>query len=147
MFDDGRRIHNSITKSFEMPEIDLFASRINNKCDLFCSWSKDPDAKYVDAFTIKWDKFYFYAFPLFSLILRTLQKIVCDKACGIFVVPYWVSQPWFLLYESQLISKPIIFKPSKNPLLSPCRTLQHPLESKMSLIAGKLSGQPLRKRD
>ena len=130
-----------IIKSFGKPQIDLFASRINKKCDLFCSWFKDPESTFVDAFTLNWSSFYFYAFPSFSIILRTLQKIKNEKACGILVVPYWGSQPWFPLFESLLLEPPIVFKPAKNLLLSPCRTLHHPLASKLSLIAGKLSGR------
>lgn len=39
------------------PEIDLFASRINIKCDRYCSWHRDPEAFRVDAFTLEWTNF------------------------------------------------------------------------------------------
>lgn len=77
-----------ISKKFGTPEIDLFASNVNTKCKKFVSWKKDPDSMAVDAFTISWKKFLFYAFPPFTLILKVLQKIVIDKAEGIVVVPY-----------------------------------------------------------
>ncbi|XP_057338526.1 uncharacterized protein LOC130676391 [Microplitis mediator] len=71
-----------IVKKFGTPEIDLFASRTNRKCEKFCSWHRDPDAYCVDAFTMVWADLKFYAFPPFSLILRTLKKIEADQAQG-----------------------------------------------------------------
>lgn len=41
-----------IVKKFGVPSIDLFASRINNKCKRFISWERDPNALTVDAFTV-----------------------------------------------------------------------------------------------
>lgn len=41
-----------ITRVFGKPEIDLFASRINKKCETYCSWKRDPDARVINAFTI-----------------------------------------------------------------------------------------------
>ena len=62
-------------------EIDLFASRLNKQIDDYVSWTPDPDATAVNAFSILWDRKPFYAFclPPFSLIPRWLQKITTDK--------------------------------------------------------------------
>lgn len=68
------RAYRKITETFGKPEIDLFASRINHKCDKFVSWKCDPEAFAVDAFTLSWKNFFFYAFPPFSLILKCIQK-------------------------------------------------------------------------
>ena len=130
-----------IVDSFGAPEMDLFASRNNAKCERFCSWHKDPEAFCVDAFTFKWDSFYFFAFPPFSLILKTLRKIQIDQACGIVVVPEWHAQPWYPLWLALLESEPLVFQPSTDLLLAPCRTLQHPLAGKLRLMAGRLSGR------
>lgn len=48
-----------------------------------------PGATYVDAFLISWENQFFYAFPLFSLIARSLQKIAMERAEGIMIVPLW----------------------------------------------------------
>ncbi|KAL0821366.1 hypothetical protein ABMA28_005954 [Loxostege sticticalis] len=69
-----------IVSKFGNPEIDLFASRINTKCEKYISWKRDPYALNIDAFTINWHDFFFYAFPPFSLVLKVLQKIKADKA-------------------------------------------------------------------
>lgn len=60
------------------PEIDLFASRLNHRLNQYVSYKPDPGAIAVDAFTIQWSKYLFYAFPPFSIIMRTLQKIQQD---------------------------------------------------------------------
>lgn len=67
--------------------MDLFASNINNKCDEYVSWRKDPGSVAVDAFTLNWRNFNFYAFPPLCLILKVIEKIIQDKAEGIVIVP------------------------------------------------------------
>lgn len=121
-----------------IPTVDLFASRNNTKCKKFVSWLRDPEAWAVDAFTLDWSKFYFYAFPPFSLILRALQKIISDKAEGILVVPNWTSQPWYPIFQSLLTEPPLIIKPNENLLLSFDRT-PHPLWPNLFLAVGALS--------
>lgn len=130
-----------ITSTFGRPEIDLFASFYNTKCSKFVSWKAEKDALFIDAFTENWSQWYFYAFPPFALVLKTLTKIKRERAQGIVVVPYWQNQPWFPLFEKLLVSKPIIFEPNKNVLLSPCRLKVHPQAAHLSLIVGKLSGK------
>ncbi|XP_074107217.1 uncharacterized protein LOC141532667 [Cotesia typhae] len=86
---------DEITKCFGTMEVDLFASRINSKCQLYCSWRRDPEAFAFDALTISWTQWFFYAFPPFSLIARVIKKIRDDRAEGILVVPFWPTQNWF----------------------------------------------------
>lgn len=82
---------NRLCNKFGYPEVDLFASRINAKCDSYVSWKKDPGSFAIDAFTLDWRKFFFYAFPPFSLIPKVLKKIENDNARGLLIVPYWPS--------------------------------------------------------
>lgn len=131
----------SIVEVFGMPNIDLFASSYNTKCRNYVSWKRDPEALVVDAFTIKWTDLNFYAFPPFSLILKTLVKIKNDKASGILVVPYWPGQPWWPFFMELLISKTLIFGPDDKLLFSSCRRKSHPQSSHLRLISGIVSGQ------
>ncbi|KYN15933.1 hypothetical protein ALC57_11826, partial [Trachymyrmex cornetzi] len=48
-----------IDREFGSFDIDLFASNINSKCDIFVSWFPDPESFAVDAFTLDWGKYYF----------------------------------------------------------------------------------------
>ena len=130
-----------IIERFGDVDIDLFASKENKKCNWYCSWNPNPEAYCVDALTIDWNELKFFAFPPVTLILRTLQKIKNDQAQGIVVAPCWPSQPWYPLWSAMLVEEPIKFLPNELLLLSPCRTMQHPLASKMHLMAGLLSGR------
>lgn len=136
----NNKIYSNIVSKFGKPEIDLFASRINKKCDNYVSWMRDPGALTSNAFTLTWDKsLRFYAFPPFPIIGRVLKKIIEDKGEGIIVVPYWPNQPWFSLFLRLSIAKPITFKPDKNLLLSPFST-SHPVWKNIPLAVSKLSG-------
>ena len=52
------------------PDIDVFASRINNQVDKFVSYQPDPHAFAVDAFSMDWQGLNFYAFPPFSCVRK-----------------------------------------------------------------------------
>lgn len=130
----------SITRRFGRPEIDLFASRINAKCERFISWKPDPDAAVVDAFTIKWNSIFFYAFPPFTLILKCLRKIIDDEATGIIVFPNWPSQPWFPLMKELLVSEILFLNPNEHLLQSHFRE-HHRLHANLTLGAALLSGR------
>ena len=137
---------NLICKKFGTPKIDLFATYLNTKCKVFVSWKRDPKSFAIDAFTLSWKKFYFYAFPSFSVILNVLRKIVLDRAEGIVVVPYWPTQPWFPVYKSLAISPIILFDADDYLLTSPY-SQKHPLARKLSLAAAVLSANRLNERD
>ena len=130
---------DEITSHLGQPKVDLFASRKNFKCERYFSWKCDPGAELIDAFLTSWKALNFDAFPPFSLILKTLQKIQRDRAVGIMVVPNWPGQPWFPVFKDLLISDPVILTSSQF-LVSPNRD-PHPLWKKLSLVAGTLSGK------
>lgn len=134
------RAFTEIVQEFGIFDIDLFASRANTKCDNYISWKKDPDSIAVDAFTVPWNKYYFYAFPPFSVILRVLQKIRVDRAEGVVVVPWWPTQPWFPIFMQLKTSQLKKFEPATDLLISSFRE-HHPLSSSLSLVAAKLSGK------
>lgn len=130
-----------IISRFGKPEIDLFASRINKKCDNYISWERDPDALTVNAFTVPWSKYFFYAFPPFSIILKTLRKIVSDKATGIVIITMWPSQPWYPLFLSLVISETITFTPNDNALISHSSSPERQIHASLTLAAAVLSAR------
>ena len=90
------KLFQEICQHFTTPDVDLFASRLNNKVDNYISFMPDPGASAIDAFTITWGNFkFFYAFPPFSCIFKTMRKIIKDQATGVLIVPWWPSQPWW----------------------------------------------------
>lgn len=130
-----------IVSHFGQPNVDLFASRANAKCENFVSWAPEPDAMAVDAFTINWNAMYFYAFPPFSIILKCVRKIIDDKADGILVFPYWPSQPWFPLLKSILTTNIMYLDPNKFLLQSNFRD-HHPLHAHLTLGVARLCSKP-----
>ena len=135
-------VFQRLTQSFQMPDVDLFASRLNYQVSSYVSWQADPSCAHIDAFTIDWSAYEcFYAFPPFSLIDRVLTKIEHDKAKGIVVAPLWHTQPWFPKMMKMLTRRPCIL-PAKPDLLSlPFSDRAHPLRDRLRLMACLLSGK------
>ena len=133
------KIFSLLEKKFGPFNIDLFASRLNFKNSCYCSWKPDPNAAHIDAFLTNWNKFKFYAFPPFSLILRVLAKIKADRATGLLICPLWPTQPWFPKLMQMIIDVPLILP--LNALYLPFKRSQaHKLGKNLRLIACVLSG-------
>jgi hypothetical protein len=63
------QIFNKLCAIWQLPGIDLFASRLNFQVEKFCSWKPDPQSEFIYSFTVDWETFYFiYLFPPFSLL-------------------------------------------------------------------------------
>lgn len=75
-------ILQNVQQKFGPLEFDLFASRLSHKLPRYSSWLPDPFADKIDAFSFPWRDFKIYAFPSFSLILKTVRKAVFEKARG-----------------------------------------------------------------
>lgn len=132
-----------IVSNFGLPQIDLFASSLNAKCKTFVSWKRDPNAFKVDAFTLKWSEFFFYAFPPFCILGKVITKIIAEGAEGILVVPFWPTQNWYPKFFKLLVCKPLFFQPEIDLLLDPFRK-SHPIWDRLTLVAGKLSGNHIK---
>ena len=132
---------NTICNILGKPDIDLFASRTNHKLDVYCAWRKDPEASFVDAFTLNWQDFNLsYIFPPFSLMGRCIQKLQGDVAEAIVVAPLWPQQLWFPNLMRSLVRDPLLL-PNSLKILSLAHSQEkHPLGRKMRLIACRLSG-------
>lgn len=134
---------NLITEVLGHPNIDLFASRANAKCAHFVSWRKDPEAISVDAFTLNWTEYYFYAFPPFPLLLKCLQKIEQDNATGILIFPFWPGQAWYPLLKTLVVSEIIWLKPNEHRVVSCYR---NPLTLGAAVVSGSHSRRAASRR-
>jgi len=72
---DRQIFQKAIKKIAVMPQIDLFASRLNYQIKPFIAYQPDPEAMAINSFTIAWKPYRFYAFPPFSVIPQVLQKL------------------------------------------------------------------------
>ena len=52
------------------PLIDLFASRVSHKLPTNVAWRRDLHSVATNAFSITWNKEFYYAFPRFFLITQ-----------------------------------------------------------------------------
>ena len=134
----NKSIFQRIIRRFGVPEIDMFASRLNKQVDRYISWRPEPEAWAVDAFTVDWSQWDFYAFPPFNLVPMCLQKIQKDKACGILVVPNWPTQVWYPILTSMLVEEPMLIRKSKTLLCQPVSGTPHPLNNHLSLLCCRL---------
>lgn len=135
--------YQRLIDKFTAPQIDLFASRINKKCEVYASWHRDPDAFALDAFTLDWSNLFFYAFPPVAIILKVIRKIISDKAEGIMVVPDWPTQPWYPLFTRQLTSEIVTLK-SDDVFIPHSSNQPHThmnIRPHLTLVAGVLSGR------
>ena len=122
-------------------QIAFFASRLNFKIANYLSWKPDPGAQYTNAFLMIWEKYYFYAFPPFSVIATCLQKIEQDQAMGVIIVPLWQTQPWFTTLLHLLVANPVLLPQSDCLLKQPYSNVLHPLRKQLRLMACKVSGR------
>ena len=124
------------------PNLDCFANRINTQLKDYVSFRPDPSALFIDAFTVDWAFYKPYLFPPFSIVGKTLQKIMVDQAEVLMVVPRWPSKPWFNLFQDMLVGQPLVVAPDPQNLVLPARPSEvHPLAEQVTLLVGRLSGR------
>ena len=130
-----------VQKVHAKPDIDLFASRLNYKLKPFVSFKPDPEACAINAFSISWSTYSFYAFPSFSILPIVLQKIHSDKATELLVIPKWTTQSWWPRVMRMLIHEPIQLPVSKRLLIQPSQpSLVDPLYPNLVLLVCLVSG-------
>lgn len=83
-----KQVFYQLEEIWATPGHDLISSRIICQVKIFSSWKPDPEALFVNDFSILWsDEVFNYLFPQFSLISRCLQKVHKDTAEVLMIVP------------------------------------------------------------
>ena len=137
------KIFESICKKLNyFPNIDCFANRINHKVANYISYRPDPNAKYINAFTVNWSTLKNpYFFPPFSLVGKVLQKLRTDQCQGLIVTPDWPTQTWYTTLTSMRVSETITITPGQQVLVLPEDPQRlHPLWRKLKLRVCVVSG-------
>jgi hypothetical protein len=134
-------IFQAVQNHFGDNNIDMFASRINSQLQSYVSWLPDPGAMAVDAFTLDWSKFNSYLFPPFSLLGRTIQKMLTDKASGTIIAPIWPTQAWYATLTRMTTCPPCMLHHPRLLQLPHKPGLEHPLLN-LKLAAFRISAQP-----
>ena len=79
------QIFKQISKLWESPQVDLFATSLNKKLPTYVSPIPDPQAWAVDALNIPWQNMVAYAFPLTALLPKVVQKLQ-SQTCRIILM-------------------------------------------------------------
>ncbi len=92
------------------PDIDLFASHSNAKCNQFYSKLPCPYAIGVDCFIYQLrSKFIYWACPPVALIPKTLHFILSvPNVCTLFCIPHWIGSVYWPLFVDGDNFKPFI---------------------------------------
>ena len=117
-------IFQDLCRKWHRPQIDLFATRFNNKLPLFVSPVPDTMAVAVDALTLPWEDLDAYAFPPTAILGKVVEKLQ-DSPCKrlILIAPGWPNMPWFwdlVIMSSQV---PLSLPNQPNLLTQPFRSL------------------------
>ena len=127
-------IFSRLVHKFGMPDIDLFASRLNHQLPTYVSWQPDPDSSYIDAFQMSWKGKFIYAFPPFSMIWPLLSKMRRDRVeKAIIVVPVWPTQSWYTSLLKMKVQDTTIIRISSSKLSLPGTMTRHPMGKKLRL--------------
>ncbi|XP_074612265.1 uncharacterized protein LOC141866635 [Acropora palmata] len=130
-----------ISNSLFVPDIDLFASRLNFQTSVYVSWCPDPGAWAVDAFSFCWREFKPYIFPPFSLLGRILTKLKVEEVPDALVIaPWWPTAHWYPPLLQLLVQRPILLPQWDELLTLPQEDFIHPLKDVMRLAAWHVSG-------
>ena len=143
-----REIFLRLTAQLLQPEIDLFASMSNAQMGNYVSWSTDPGAVHINAFSMSWSGLTPYIFPPFKLLGRVLNKILEDEVeIGLLVCPFWPNQTWFPVFLSVLVSFPVRLPRHIDLLSLPCSGKPHPMGKRLNMIGALVSGRPSKIKD
>ena len=95
------QIFEQYNQSWGPYTIDRFASHYNTQCARFNSVVWCPGTEAIDAFSLTWTRDNNWLVPPPSLICRTINKLILDKAKATLIIPEWKSAPFWPLIHSQ----------------------------------------------
>ena len=114
----------TLCNRWHQPQIDLFATRFNNKLPLFVSPVLDPMATAVDALSLPWENLDACAFPPTAILGKVVEKLQDSPYQRlILIAPGWPNMPWFWDLVEMSSQIPLLL-PQLTNLLTPDSTLQ-----------------------
>ena len=121
------KIFSQTVKIRGIPQIDLFASRLNHQLPQYMPWHPEPGSCAVDSLQHSWRNLYKYAFPPFCLIGKVLAKVRKDQSLLLIVTPGWQTQyaVWYAALVTMSVQHPIIL-PNLTTLLQGPLGQKHP---------------------
>ena len=80
-----REIFERLCSKCFLPDVDLFASRLNKQLSTFVSWFPEVGAYRNDAFSFSWHQFSPYVSCPFNLVSKVVTKVISDKSRQSFI--------------------------------------------------------------
>ena len=124
-------VFKAICSRWHQPQVDLFATRFNNKLPQFVSPVLDPQAWAVDALSLSWENLDPYTFPPAAILGKVVEKLQ-DYPCNriILIASGWPNMPSF--WDLVAMSSPIplclpnlpnlVSQPFNRPCTGTCQT-------------------------
>ena len=131
-----------LCSKWHRPQIDLFATRFNNKLPQFVS--PVPDLLAIDALSQPWEDMGAYAFPPTAILGKVVEKLR-DSPCKriILIAPGWHNMPWFWNLVNMSSQVPLSLP---NLLTQPFNQIPHRNLTNLNLHAWLLEPQQSRSR-
>ena len=132
----------ALFREWGMPQVDLFATRFNHKCQLFVSPVPDSLAMGTDALSISWEGLWAYAFPPHQILSKVLAKMRQHSCQLIIIAPLWPKRPWFPDLLEWSIQLPFKLPPLPKLLKQPKMSVFHQMPEYLNLHAWLLKSMP-----
>ena len=140
-------VFQALCSRWHRPQIDLFATRFNNKLPLFVSPVPDSLATAVDALSLPWGDLDAYDFPPTAILGKVMEKLQ-DNPCGriILIAPGWPNMPWFWDLVAMSSQIPLSLPTLPNLLTPSFNQIPHRNLTNLNLHAWLLEPQQSRSR-
>ena len=140
------QVFQAICSRWHRPQIDLFATRFNNKLPLFVSPVPDPLATAVDALSLPWEDLDAYAFPPAAILGKVVKLQDTPYKRIIVIAPGWPNMPWFWNLVAMSSQIPLNLPNLSNLLTQPFNLIPHRNLTSLNLHAWLLEPQQSRSR-
>ena len=121
--------------------IDLFATPLNYRCQVFFCPFQDPLSAGTDAFLQDWEGLQAYAFPPFALVRAVLNKARVTRNLDLtLIAPFWPQKEWFPDLLEAAVEPPVCLPERSDLLRQPHFHRFHLRLSVLRLHAWRLSG-------
>ena len=142
-----QEVFQTICRRWHRPQIDLFATRFNNKLPQFVSPVPDSLAVAVDALSLQWEDLDAYAFPPAAILGKVVEKLQ-DSPCKriILIAPGWPNMPWFWDLVTMSSQIPLSLPNLSNLLTQPFNQIPHRNLTNLNLHAWLLEPQQSRSK-
>ena len=140
-------VFQAICSRWHQPQIDLFATRFNNKLPQFVSPVPDSLAVAVDALSLPWENLDADAFPPAAILGKVVERLQ-DSPCKriILIAPGWPNMPWFWDLVTMSSQIPLSLPNLPNLLTQPFNQIPHRNLTNLNLHAWLLEPQQSRSR-